>query len=114
MAAGARATPFELTVELRDAAGVTVALPLSQFGTPPPLLAAQLVKAGWLLGPAGFNITIATPFERVPQTYDLPLAAFQQANASFQPGTLTSLRFTFSGSEGGDVYLDEVGYRRAP
>jgi hypothetical protein len=112
--AGTTAAAFELNIELADAAGVRTQLPISQFGTLPPLLPAQLVKANWLMGTAGYNITIATPFERVPQTYNLPLAAFRQVAPRFRVDQIVSLRFTFDGTQGGDVYLDAVGFRRAP
>lgn len=108
------ADPLSLSLELTDAAGVTVRLPLSQFGAIPPPLPAELVKADWLLGPAGFNITLAQRAELVPQVYDLPLAAFAAADPLFQPGQLSRVRFVFDGAAGGDLYLDEIGLRRAP
>jgi hypothetical protein len=114
MTAGATVGPLDLTVELIDAAGIQVALPLSQFGNAPWPLPAHLVKADWLMGSAGYNMSIATPFEYVPQTYDLPLAAFSLADPRFQANHITGLRFTFAGTQGGDLYLDEVGFRRSP
>jgi hypothetical protein len=102
-----------MTVALTDANGVTVALPLSQFGALLPPLPSELVKADWALGAAGFNITLARPAEWVPQTYDLPFAAFIAADPAFAPGLLSRVRLSFAGPGGGDLYLDEIGLRRA-
>ena len=106
------AAPYAVTVELTDAAGATATLPLTRFGALLPPLPARLVKADWLLGAAGFNLTLAQPAELVPQVYDLPLAAFNAANPAFYPGELSQIRLTFTGDTGGELYLDELGLRR--
>ena len=86
-------------------------LPLDQFGPLPPPLPAQLVKAGWIAAMPSYEIETATPYERVDQTYDLPLAAFVAANGEFRPEALTGIRFVFDGATSGKLMLDEIGFR---
>jgi hypothetical protein len=69
-----------------------------------------LLKAEWLGPLPGYNITLASPYERVLQTYTLPLSAFQATNPRFQPGQLRAIRFVFDGATAGAVYLDQVGF----
>jgi hypothetical protein len=105
------ARPIEVWVELATAGGPTVRLPLSQFGAIHPPLPARILKAGWVEPVLGFDkIKLQTPFERVLQTYVLPLQAFQAADPDFQPDQLTAIRFMFGGEQGGAVYVDDVGF----
>lgn len=103
--------PLELQVELETAVGTKVRLPLSQFGAIHPPLPARILKAAWVPPLLGFDkINVQTPFERVLQTYVLPLSAFQAADPNFQPDQITAIRFIFVGEQGGAVYLDEIGF----
>ena len=97
-------------VEL-EAKGVVVRLPLDQFGPMPPLLPAQLVKADWIAEMPSYEIDTTTPYERVDQTYDLPLAAFAAADPDFQPESLSIVRFLFDGAADGRIMVDEIGFR---
>lgn len=107
--------PFDIQVELETNAGAKVRLPLSQFGSIHPPLLARILKADWVQPLLGFDkINMQTPFERVLQTYVLPLATFQAAEASFQPDQITAIRFIFPGEQGGALYLDEVGFMDDP
>lgn len=93
-------------------AGEQVArLPLDQFGPLPPPLPAQLTKAGWIAAMPSYEIDTVTPYERVDQTFDLPLSAFVAANGAFRPEELTGIRFVFDGETSGKVMLDEIGFR---
>lgn len=104
------ATPIQAVIELEAANGQTAALPLSQFGPIYPPLPAYLTKAAWLNSIPDYKITVATPYERVLQTYTLPLTAFQQANPAWQPDQIQAIRFRFDGIAAGAVYLDQVGF----
>jgi dienelactone hydrolase len=107
MAAG---TPGRIWVEV-ESVGEVARLPLDQFGPLQPPLPATLTKAGWIAAMPGYEIDTATPFERVDQTYDLPLSAFGAANPDFQPGALSVVRFFFDGKVDGAIMLDDVGFR---
>lgn len=110
-AAGDEPLPLEVLVELETAVGVKVRLPLSKFGAIHPPLPARILKADWVEPVLGFDkINVQTPYERVLQTYVLPLSAFQAADAAFWPEEVTAVRFIFTGEEGGALYLDEVGF----
>jgi hypothetical protein len=106
--------PIEVWVELETAGGSTVRLPLSQFGAIHPPLPARILKADWVKTVLGFDkINVETPYERVLQSYVLPLSAFQVADPVFQPDQLTALRFIFDAEQGGAVYLDHIGFMNA-
>jgi hypothetical protein len=49
--------------------------------------------------------------EIVLQTYDLPLSAFAAADPAFRPAEISAIRISFDGPQGGDVYVDAVGFR---
>lgn len=94
-----------------EAGGEVARLPLDQFGPLQPPLPAKLVKADWIASLPSYEIATDTPFERVDQTYDLPLSDFVEANRGFRPEQLTAVRFIFDGETGGKVMLDDVGFR---
>jgi hypothetical protein len=103
-------TPGRIWVEV-ESAGEVARLPLDQFGPLQPPLPAKLTKADWIAAMPDYGIDTATPYERVDQTYDLPLAAFGAANPDFQPGALSAVRFFFDGEVDGVIMLDDVGFR---
>lgn len=100
-----------VSVELTTSEGVTVSLPLSQFGLFPPPLPVQLTKAGWIAAAKGYEIDTPTPYERLPQTFDLPLSAFAAANPAFRPEALTDIRIEFDGATPDAVMIDDLGIR---
>ena len=104
--------PRLVEIELTSANGATARRPLADFGPLPPALPAHLAKAEWVAASPGIQMTLATPYERVDQTFDLPLAAFVAANPGFEPGALSAITFLFDGAAAGGVMLDEVGFRR--
>jgi hypothetical protein len=103
---------IQVTIELETADGQIGRLPLDRFGPVYPPLPAQLVKANWLAPLPGYKINLETPYERVLQSYTLPLTGFQQANPAFQPDEIQAIRFFFDGTKAGAVYLDQVGFVR--
>lgn len=108
--AGDEPLPLEVQVELETAVG-TVRLPLSQFAAIHPPLPAHILKADWIEPVLGFDkINVQTPYERVLQTYALPLSAFASADSAFQPDQITAIRFIFIGEQGGALYLDDIGF----
>lgn len=107
-------TPIDVIVELETTGGQVARLPLSHFGPVYPPLPAQLLKADWLRPLPGYEIGLETEFERVLQTYTLPLTAFQEVNPAWLPGAIESIRFLFDGTSAGALYLDQVGFARTP
>lgn len=91
--------------------GAAARLPLNRYGPLSPPLPARLTKAEWIAGVKSYEIDVATPYERVDQTYDLPLSEFMAANPDFQPAALSAVRFLFDGETGGKLMLDEIGFR---
>lgn len=108
--AGDEPLPLAVQVELETAVG-TVRLPLSQFAAIHPPLPAHILKADWIEPVLGFDkINVQTPYERVLQTYVLPLSAFEAADSTFQPDQIMAIRFIFVGEQGGALYLDDIGF----
>ncbi len=97
-----RPVPLDLTVELTSASGVAVRLPLSRFRAIPVILKARMTKF-W--DESGFYEKSSEP---VLQSFALPLQAFAQADARFDPATVASVRFVFDRSPAGVVALDDV------
>ena len=94
-----------------ESAGAVARLPLEPFGSLPLPLPAQLTKADWIAGLPSYKIATDTPYERVDQTYDLPLSAFVTANPDIRPDSLSAVRFLFDGQVDGRLLLDEIGFR---
>ena len=94
-----------------ESAGAVARLPLAPFGPLPLPLPAQLTKADWIAGLPSYKIATDTPYERVDQTYDLPLSAFVTANPDIRPDSLSAVRFLFDGQMDGRLLLDEIGFR---
>jgi hypothetical protein len=107
----AEGAPGAVAVELETAGGTVVRLPLDHFGPLQPALPARLVKAGWMAAMPGIELATATPYERVDQTFDLPLSAFVTADPVFRPEALTTIRFVFDDEIDGRLLLDEIGFR---
>jgi dienelactone hydrolase len=104
--------PGAVDVELTSANGATARRSLADFGRLPPPLPAQLAKAEWVAASPGIEMALATPYEQVDQTFDLPLAAFVVANADFEPGQLATITLLFDGTAAGRIRVDDVGFRR--
>jgi hypothetical protein len=103
--------PGAVEVELTSANGATARLPLAGFGPVPPPLPAKLAKAEWVASTPGIEMTLETPYERVDQTFDLPLAAFVAVNPDFDPARLSNISFLFDGAAAGAMRVDEIGFR---
>ncbi|MBL0173599.1 MAG: hypothetical protein IPP90_23510 [Gemmatimonadaceae bacterium] len=96
--------PTDVSVELEDAAGHTVRLPLSDFG------AVRIPLDAYIYRRRGRDKTqFPTLSEPVMQTYVLPTASFTKANATFDPGTLRTIRLVFDRAKVGAILLDDVG-----
>ncbi len=106
----AEGMPGRVWIEV-ESAGATARLPLDQFGPLQPPLPARLTKAGWIAAMPSYEINTATPYERVDQTFDLPLSAFVAANPDFRPQQMSAIRFWFDSAVSGAVMLDEIGFR---
>jgi hypothetical protein len=104
------ASPIDPQVVLTTTDGVAVGLPLSTWGLLPPPLPTQLGKLAELSAMPYMRLSLPIPVERVLQTYDIPLAAFAAADASFDPAALDSVELRFDrGAGDGSVYIARVG-----
>lgn len=99
--------PVDPILELVDTQGRTAALPLSRFGTLPPLLPTELSKADWL-----DDFGSEPRAEQLLQSYALPLSAFTDVTPELEVTRLARLRLRFSGS--GAIVLDDVGFCTGP
>lgn len=97
-----RPVPLDLTVELTSANGASVRLPLSRFRSMPVMLTARITKFWSEVG------MYEKPSEPVLQSFVLPLSAFAEADARFDPAALTVIRLIFDRSPEGVVALDDV------
>jgi dienelactone hydrolase len=96
--------PLDFTVELVDAGGTAVRLPLSRFRPVPVPLESHFTKLKdeeELYGDA---------WEPALQTFELPLRAFAAAKPGFDPAALREVRFVFDRRPEGVVILDDLGF----
>lgn len=99
--------PLDCTIELIARSGVSARLPLSHFRPLPPVLKARFTKSS-----AIEKRWYKSESEPVFQTYELPLAAFVEAEKRFRPADLETIRFRFDRKPKGVVILDRVGFAR--
>jgi dienelactone hydrolase len=97
-------TPFDLTIELVDAAGVATRLPLSTFGPVRRPLETRIMRRE-----KRDKAQFSTLHEIVLQSYVLPFADFAAANPSFAPERLAAIRFVFDRTPAGTVVVDDIG-----
>jgi hypothetical protein len=107
------ATPLYVTVELVDATGEVTTQPANRFGIVPPPMPAQLEKSNRVSKVLGseFFPKVTTPYERMLQSFEIPLSAFVAANPDFDPTQVEIIRFRFNDEMSGQMYVDEVGFR---
>jgi hypothetical protein len=96
-------------VELTTTDGVSVALPLSRWGSLPPPLTTQLSKNGLLDTLGGLDLSTSSPVEHVLQSYAIPISEFALENAAFSPERVGSVRLVFDRQAAGCAWLAEVG-----
>ncbi len=117
-------TPPDLTVELEDANGRTVALPLSTFGP-----VRRPVESYVLRRRGRDKSTFATLYERVLPTYVMPIRHFVDSataratrtssaqrgttTAAFDASTLSVIRLLFDRTVVGEVIVDDIEIARA-
>ena len=97
-------TPFDLTVEVVDASGGTVRVPLSQFGKPRrPLEITVYRRKG------RDKTSFPNPYELVLQTYVMPLKEFPRGPGSFDASRVKTIRLVFDRMRVGQVVVDDIG-----
>ena len=100
-------TIIDLTIELSDSDGNRAALPLSTVGPVHPALNVRHIKLKWIE-----KKYIEDYSERLLQTYEIPFRQFIEANSSFDPSRLESIRFVFDRFPNGTIMLDDIGISR--
>jgi len=98
-------TPVDLTLEVVDASGGTVRVPLSQFGKPRrPLEIAVYRRKG------RDKTAFPNPYELVLQTYVMPLKEFPRGTGAFDASRVKSIRLVFDRTRVGEVVVDDIGF----
>ena len=98
-------TPVDLTVEVVDAAGGTLRVPLSQFGKPRRPLEITVYRR------KGRDKTVfPNPYELVLQTYVMPLKEFPRGTSSFDASRVKTIRLVFDRTRVGEVVVDDIGF----
>jgi dienelactone hydrolase len=97
-------TPVELSIEVIDAAGIRVSLPLSSYGVARrPLEVTVLRRAG------ADKRSFGSLAELVPQTYVIRLTDFRDKDPRFDPSQLRSVRWVFDKTIAGTVFVTDIG-----
>ncbi|HEY0738941.1 MAG TPA: hypothetical protein VGD69_28745 [Herpetosiphonaceae bacterium] len=90
-----------LTIEVRDADGTSVRLPLSHLAPLQPPIEGRFLKSAFF-----HDAPLSEP---ILQTFTLPLADFALAGPDFDPATLAAIAFVFDDTPAGTIMLDNVG-----
>lgn len=101
--------PAAVWVEVVDAAGHRVRLPLTRFGALHPRLPVQVMKWAWLSELMDLDRKTVRTSEDLLQTYALPLAAFAEAEAAFDAAQLAEVAVVFEADGAGGVWVDQIG-----
>jgi dienelactone hydrolase len=97
--------PVNFSIELTDAAGVSVALPVSNYGV------VRRPLESWVLMRRGIERTrFARQSEIVLQTYSLPLADFRTAAPALDVRRIRTIRFLFDLAVAGTIIVDDIGF----
>lgn len=96
----AAAAPLDWTVELTDAAGVRVALPLSHDAPLYPRVKALPHRADFLDN--------ADPSETLFRHFEFAVADFTAQDTAFNPAALVRLSFIFDRSTSGAIIMDDL------
>lgn len=97
-------TPVDLSIEVTDAAGVTVSLPVSRYGVARrPLEVTVLRRAG------ADKTRFGSLAEMVPQTFVIRLTEFREKDSRFDPSQLRRIRWLFDQTQAGTVVLSDIG-----
>lgn len=100
-------TPPDLSIEVVDASGRTARLPLSTFGP------VRRPIESYVFRRSGRDATRFTArYEQVLHTYVMPLEAFVNAAAGFDPAALAEIRLVFDRTRVGQVHVDDIGITR--
>jgi dienelactone hydrolase len=97
--------PVDFSIELTDAAGVSVALPVSSYGV------VRRPLESWILMRRDLERSrFARQSEIVLQTYSLPLADFVAARPDLDVSRLRTIRFLFDRAIAGTIIVDDIGF----
>lgn len=96
--------PIEITVEMADAAGHSVRLPLSRFGTIRRPLDTKVYRRE-----GRDEERFSTTYELVPQTFTMPLADFYKVSPAFDAGQLKTVRLLFDKTVAATVVVSDIG-----
>ena len=95
-------------VELETDSGVAVRLPLDWFMPVPPVISSRFAKTEFFEEEVREG-RFGEEAEPVFQTFELPFSAFHEADRKWRPSRVRTIRFVFSPSVPGQVYLDNIG-----
>jgi hypothetical protein len=97
--------PVDFSIEITDAAGVSVALPVSHYGV------VRRPLESWILMRRDIERSrFARQSEIVLQTYSIPLADFKQAKPTLDLASIRSVRFRFDRAVAGTIIVDDIGF----
>ncbi len=97
----------DVTIELETADGITVQLPLDAFMPLPPVVITDFTHFG-LFDDMFREGKYERSWEPVYQTFELPLAAFEQQDSAFDQHHITKLTLQFKAAPG-KILLQEIG-----
>jgi dienelactone hydrolase len=99
--------PVDLSIEVTDANGIKVSVPLSKYGTVRRPLEMNILRRA-----DRERTQFARMYEMVLQTYSIPLAELRALEPRFDPARLATVRFLFDRAPMGTAIIDDIGFAR--
>lgn len=97
------AEPLDLSIEVFDQHGIAARLPLSRYALLQPQIQGVFAKAAFMH---------ATPLsEPIFQTFDVPLAWFEEVNPALELNSLAGIRLVFDRTTSGMIALNRIAVR---
>jgi dienelactone hydrolase len=96
--------PVDFTVEVTDAAGVSAAVSIRQYGVPRRPLEVRILRRE-----SQEQQRFPNKFEVVLQTYVIPLRDLVAIAPALDPAKLKTIRFLFDRAKWGTVQMDDIG-----
>jgi hypothetical protein len=99
--------PIDLSIEVRDAHGVSASLQLGRYGA-----VRRPLEMGIMRRRDREKAAFARLYEMVLQSYRIPVADFAAAAPDLDVHSIREVRFVFDRAPSGTVIIDEIGFGR--
>ncbi len=98
--------PVDLSIEIEDAGGTTVSVPLSDYGPIRRPLEITILRRT--------DLETRDPSELVLQSFHIPLSDFTAASPGLDLTRIRAVRLVFDRAVAGEIVVDDIGFSKMP